>query len=52
MFVEEKQTLIDGIHLKWEFQCNWIIRYKIMMTFALFNQLEEQKSARKKCARK
>ena len=44
----EKQTLLVGTHIKWEFKCDWVIRNNTAMTFALFNQSEEYKSSRKK----
>ena len=48
-----KQTLLAGIYLKWEFNSDWVIRNNIVMTFALFDQSEEYRSARKKgCAQK
>ena len=48
-----KQTFLVGIYFKWEFNSDWVIRNNIVMTFALFNQSEEYRSARKKgCAQK
>ena len=43
-----KQTLLVDIYLKWELKCDCVIGNNIAMTFALFNQSEEYRSARKK----
>ena len=43
--------LAVGIHLKWEFKHNWVIRNNTLILFALFNQSEEYKLVKKRSVR-